>query len=226
YALGSAKPFNAIDTTICMGASISMGHGAQKIFDRSQSPMRVVSVLGDSTFFHTGINSLINVAYNQSATVNVILDNRITGMTGHQENPGSGYTAKGEPTNLIEIDKLVTALGFKHVRTVDPNDLQTLNETLDEFLALDEPSVLITRWPCALKKFSAEDKEEFTGAFSVKYRVNQETCIGCRICMGAGCPALSFNQKLKKAQIDRMQCLGCAVCAQICPKDAIGKEEK
>ncbi|MCR4962410.1 MAG: indolepyruvate ferredoxin oxidoreductase subunit alpha [Firmicutes bacterium] len=226
YALGSAKPFNAIDTTICMGASISMGHGAQKIFKLGDKPTKVVSVLGDSTFFHTGINSLINVAYNQSSTVNIILDNRITGMTGHQENPGSGYTVKGEPTNLIDIETLVKALGFRHVRTVDPNDLDTLKKTLDEFLDLDEPSVIITRWPCALKKFSQEDKAEFTDAFSQKYTVDTDTCIGCRICMRAGCPALSFDQQAKKAKVDKVQCLGCGVCAQICPKQAIIKEGK
>jgi len=225
YTLGSAKPFNALDSTICMGASISMGHGAQKIFNRTDSNTRVVAVLGDSTFFHTGINSLMNVAYNRSNTVNVILDNRITGMTGHQQNPGTGFTASGDPTSMIDLETLVKALGFEHVRTIDPNNLIEVKETLDEFLALDAPSVIITRWPCALKKFSADDKQEFPAAFRGKLKVDQNKCIGCRICMRAGCPALSFDKAQKKARIDMTQCLGCQVCAQICPKQAIVKED-
>ena len=156
----------------------------------------------------------------------MILDNRITGMTGHQENPGSGYTAKGEPTDAIDIPALVKAMGFKHVAVIDPNDLQQVSETLDKFIALDEPSVIITRWPCALKKFSPEDKAEFPAAYSEKYTVDEEKCIGCKLCLKAGCPALSVDKNKKKAVIDRIQCLGCNVCAQLCPKKAIGKEVK
>ncbi len=226
YTLGTAAPFNAMDTTICMGASISMGHGAQKVFDMAGDGKRVISVLGDSTFFHTGINSLINVAYNSSRTVNVILDNRITGMTGHQNNPGTGYNAMGESAPMIDIEALVRAIGIKHIKVVDPNDLAAVNSALDELLTLDEPSVLITRWPCALKKFSKEDKEEFSGAYSDKYTVDEESCIGCKLCMKVGCPALSFDSAAKKARIDRIQCLGCSVCAQVCPKHALNKEEK
>jgi len=226
YTLGMAAPYNAMDTTICMGASISMGHGAQKVFDMTDSGRRVISVLGDSTFFHTGINSLINVAYNQSRTVNVILDNRITGMTGHQQNPGTGYNAKGDPAPLLDIEGLVSAIGIKHIKVVDPNDLTAVGQALDELLALDEPSVLITRWPCALKKFSPEDKEEFNGAYTDKYTVDEDACIGCKLCMKAGCPALSFVPDIRKAKVDRMQCLGCGICAQICPKKALKKEEK
>ena len=226
YTLGSAKPFSALDSCICMGASISMGHGAQKIFNMQDgNQRRVISVLGDSTFFHTGINSLMNVAYNRSNTVNVILDNRITGMTGHQENPGSGFNAMGDPTNIINIEKLVASFGIKHIRVINPNDLAAVKETLDEFLALDEPSVIITRWPCALKKFSQEDKAEFPAAFHRKLKVDEEKCIGCKICMRAGCPALFYDPDARKAKIDRLLCLGCEVCAQICPKGAIGKEE-
>ena len=187
---------------------------------------RVVSVLGDSTFFHTGINSLLNVAYNQSNTINVILDNRITGMTGHQDNPGSGYTASGEAAPMIKIEDVAKAFGFRNIRVVNPNDLQQVSDVLDELLALDEPSVLITRWPCALKKFSPEDKMEFAGAYTDKFAVDADTCIGCKLCMKAGCPALSFNSTAKKAAISRTQCLGCGVCAQVCPKDAIKKEER
>ena len=226
YTLGMAAPFNAMDSTICMGASISMGHGTQKVLDMGDSGMRVISVLGDSTFFHTGINSLINVVYNNSRTVNVILDNRITGMTGHQENPGTGYNAMGESAPMIDLEALVKAIGVRHVRVVDPNDLKAVNSALDELLALDEPSVLITRWPCALKRFSAEDKEEFAAAYTDKYAVDEDACIGCKMCMKVGCPALSFDSAKKKARVDRIQCLGCSICAQVCPKDALKKEEK
>jgi len=226
YTLSFSPPYNAIDLTVCMGSGFSIAHGAAKVFAQTEKPRKVAAVMGDNPFFHTGINSLLNTAYNQSPTINVILDNRITGMTGHQENPGSGYTAKGEPTDAIDIPALVKAMGFKHVAVIDPNDLQQVSETLDKFIALDEPSVIITRWPCALKKFSPEDKAEFPAAYSEKYTVDEEKCIGCKLCLKAGCPALSVDKNKKKAVIDRIQCLGCNVCAQLCPKKAIGKEVK
>lgn len=225
YTLAAGKPFSAMDSTVCMGASFSIGHGAQKIFNQGDTGRRVVTVLGDSTFFHTGINSLINTVYNQSNTVNIILDNRITGMTGHQDNPGTGFTAKGEPTTLIHIEELVKSIGVRHVRVVNPNNLAEVDEALDEFLALDEPSVIITRWPCALKKFSQADKDEFTDLFISRNRVVEEKCVGCKLCLKAGCPAMSFDKETKKAVIHQAQCVGCGVCAQICKQDAIIKED-
>ena len=225
YTLAAGKPYTAMDSTVCMGASISLGHGAQRAFAAEGLDRRVVTVLGDSTFFHTGINSLINTVYNKSNTVNIILDNRITGMTGHQDNPGTGYTAKGEETTLIKIEDLVRAIGVKHVYVINPNDLQEVDDTLDKCLALDEPSVIITRWPCALKKFSKEDKEEFESLFSTRNKVDEEKCIGCRKCLKAGCPAMSYDKAKKKVTINRAQCVGCDVCVQVCPKDAIGKED-
>ena len=227
YSLAFAEPYNAMDQNICMGASISVGHGAQKVFDMvNDNKMKVVSVLGDSTFFHTGINSLINVAYNKSNTVNVILDNRITGMTGHQENPGSGYTLQGEKTEELSIEAIVRALGFKNVVIINPNDLTAVKNALDWALSLDEPSVIITRWPCALKKFSPEDKEEFKDLFTDKYSVDHEICIGCKACIRTGCPAISFDIETKKSTIDYNACVGCSVCSQVCPVKAIGKVEK
>lgn len=225
YTLAAGKPYNALNSTVCMGASISLGHGAQKAFKQQGLDRRVVTVLGDSTFFHTGLNSLVNTVYNGSNTVNIILDNRITGMTGHQDNPGTGYTAKGEETTAIKIEDLVRAIGVKHVHVVNPNNLKEVDEALDTCLALDEPSVIITRWPCALKKFSKEDKEEFESLFITRNKVVEDKCVGCKACLKAGCPAMSYNKATKKVSINRAQCVGCDVCTQVCPKDAIVKED-
>lgn len=225
YTLAAGKPYTAMDSTVCMGASISIGHGAQKAFKAQGLNRRVVTVLGDSTFFHTGINSLINTVYNKSNTVNIILDNRITGMTGHQNNPGTGYTAKEEETTIIKIEDLVRAIGVKHVYVINPNNLQEVDDTLDKCLALDEPSVIITRWPCVLKKFSKEDKAEFLDLYNTKNKVDHEKCVGCKLCLKAGCPAMSYDGETKKVSINRAQCVGCDVCTQVCPKDAILKEE-
>ncbi len=225
YTLGFAEPYNAMDDNMCMGASISVGHGAQQVFNMKEKPMRVVAVLGDSTFFHTGINSLLDVTYNRSNTVTVILDNRITGMTGHQENPGTGYTLQGKETIEVDIEKLVRACGIEHLVVIDPNDLQAVKTALDWALSLDEPSVIITRWPCVLKKFSEQDKQEFQGAFSTVCVVDAEKCIGCRSCLRTGCPAISFDKASKKAIISAEQCVGCEVCLQVCPKQAIQKGE-
>ncbi len=225
YTLAAGKPYNAMDSTVCMGASFSIGHGAQRAFNMIGSGKRVVTVLGDSTFFHTGINSLINTVYNKSNTVNIILDNRITGMTGHQNNPGTGFTAKNEETTLIQIEDVVKAIGVKHVKVIDPNNLQEVDAALDECLALDEPSVIITRWPCVLKKFSQADKAEFENLFKTKNKVDEEKCIGCKLCLKAGCPAMSYDKSEKKVRINRAQCVGCDVCTQVCPKEAIVKED-
>ena len=227
YTLGFDEPYNAMDFNYCMGGSFSVGHGAQQVFNmKENNEKRLVSVLGDSTFFHTGINSLLDVVYNKSNSVNVILDNRITGMTGHQENPGSGYTLQGEKTKVVEIEPLVRACGIENVRVINPNNLNEVKEALDWALELDEASVIITRWPCVLKKFSIEDKEEFKGAFTDKFRVDEDKCISCKQCIKTGCPALSFDNETKKASINKAQCVGCEVCAQVCPVDAIVKEEK
>ena len=226
YTLGFAQPYNAMDVNICMGASISAGHGAQQVLDMVEgNKKRVVAVIGDSTFFHTGINSLINVVYNKSNTISVILDNRITGMTGHQQNPGSGYTIKGEETVAINIEGLCRAIGIRHIFVVNPNHLDEMNKAIDDALAIkDEPSVIITRYPCVLKQMSLMDKEEFPKAFKDKYTVS-DSCIGCKKCLTAGCPAISFDLETRKSVINRDMCVGCSVCSQICPVKAIVKEE-
>lgn len=220
YTLGAAEPLNAIDSVICMGGSISMGHGAAKAFERNNVDKRVVSVIGDSTFFHTGVNSLISVAYNRSNTVNVILDNRITGMTGHQENPGSGYTLEGDPANTINIPDLVKAIGIEHVVTVNPLKLKEMDQAIEDAFAFEGPSVIITRWPCVLKKFSPEDIKEFDLSKKLCHVIDDK-CRGCRICTKTGCPAISFDNETKKAKIDKYMCVGCEVCLQACPFDAI-----
>lgn len=226
YTLGFDAPYNAMDTAVCMGGSLSIGHGAQKVFNMKQdNKMRVVSVLGDSTFLHTGINSLLEVAYNKGNTVNIILDNRITGMTGHQQNPGTGYTLQGEETVEASIEDLVKACGIKNIAIVNPNDLKLVKDTLDWALSLDEPSVIITRWPCVLKKLTENDKKEFTDVFQSKCSIDDEKCIGCKMCIKTGCPAISFNKENKKAKIGSDSCVGCEVCLQVCPVKAIGKVE-
>ena len=225
YTLGFAEPYNAMDCVVCMGASLGSGHGAQQVFNMVEgNKKRVVGVLGDSTFFHTGINGLLDVIYNKGNSISIILDNRITGMTGHQENPGSGYTLQGEVTTEVSIEAVVRACGVKNVRVVNPNNLEEVNEALDWAFDLDEASVIITRWPCALKKFSPQDIEEFNKPFTNKCKIEEDLCIGCKKCTRTGCPAISYNKAVKKAIIDRNQCLGCEICLQVCPKEAIVKE--
>ncbi len=220
YTLGFAAPYNAMDCNCCMGASVSGANGIQKVLNMVEgSTKRVVGVLGDSTFFHSGMTSLLDIVYNKGNCITVILDNRITGMTGHQQNPGTGYTAQGDETVAVDIEGIVKALGIKHIRVIDPNDLKLVRETLDWAIGLDEPSVIITRYPCVLKKMSLMDKSEWPDAYHNKCTVDKDVCIGCKACLRSGCPAISV--KNKKAVIDDTMCVGCTVCKQICPKAAI-----
>ena len=215
YSLGLVPPLNAIHTTGCMGAGIAVAHGAA----RAGSPEKHVAVIGDSTFYHTGIPALINVVYNQSPVVTIIMDNRITGMTGHQENPGTGQTLQGQPAFAIELEPLVRALGIRHVKTVPAFEVEEIETTLKEYLKLDEPAVLITREPCALLP---EGRKRW-----LPLEVIAEKCNGCTLCFRIGCPAILKSSELDertqrpKALIDAGACTGCEVCAQICPRDAI-----
>ena len=221
YALGGADPYNTKDTSICMGSSISVAHGMKKAFDYSGVDKKPVAIIGDSTFFHTGINSLTNQLYNRGSALTIVVDNRTTGMTGHQENPGTGYTLMGEPTQAISIEATVKALGAQNVRTVNPLHLAEVREALQWAFSLTEPAVIITRYPCALKKYTKEDLEEF-GKLS-KCEVDSDKCIGCKLCVKTGCPALIYKKDTKKVVIDAPQCSGCEICAQVCPKQAIQK---
>jgi indolepyruvate ferredoxin oxidoreductase, alpha subunit len=181
---------------------------------------RIFAIIGDSTFFHTGINSLMHVAYNRSSTITVIMDNRTTGMTGHQENPGSGLTLSGMPTKSIHLEVLCKAIGIDKVRTINPNDLEEVRDTLKWAMDDFEPAVIICRWPCVLKKFSDADKEEF-GDFFRKCEVKVDLCTGCKVCLKTGCPALVYHKADKKVEIDTTQCVGCEVCKQVCKFEAI-----
>jgi indolepyruvate ferredoxin oxidoreductase, alpha subunit len=210
YTLGASAPLGAMDSCICMGASISALHGYNKARG-AEAEKSSVAVIGDSTFMHTGINSLIDIAYNRSNSVVLILDNSITGMTGHQQNPTTGYTIKGEPAVAVNLEALCTSIGINRVRVVDPYDLKAVQTALKEELNADEPSVIISRRPCALLKY-VKAKPALS--------IDKDKCIGCKACMGIGCPAISFKDK--KAIIDQTQCVGCGVCEGLCPTNAIG----
>lgn len=224
YGLGGAEPLNAKDTCICMGGSAGTGHGFQRIHDLKGEGGRAVAVMGDSTFFHTGMNGLLNILYNKSNTITCILDNRITAMTGHQENPGTGFTADGEISEIVDLETVVKAFGAKHVKTINPHDLTEVKETMKWALSLDEPSVIITRYPCALKKYSGADIDEF-GPLTRKFYVDESVCIGCMKCTKTGCPAIHFQGDKRKSSINPAQCVGCSVCSQVCPVKAIKVRE-
>ena len=215
YTLGAVAPLAAMDMTLCMGGSISGLHGFNKARG-AESEHKTVAVIGDSTFMHSGMTGLANIAYNQSNSTVIILDNSITGMTGHQQNPTTGYNIKGDPAGKIDLESLCRAMGFKRVRVVDPYNLKECDQAVKEELAADEPSVIISRRPCALLKY-------------VKHKaplaVNKDKCIGCKSCMKIGCPAISMKEG--KAHVDFTQCVGCGVCEQLCPVGAFestGKE--
>jgi indolepyruvate ferredoxin oxidoreductase alpha subunit len=208
YTLGALPPLNSTDTCGCMGASIGVAHGA----DKAGSPERNVAVLGDSTFFHTGMPALMNVAYNCGKTITCVLDNRITAMTGHQENPGTGITLQGQPAKEIEFEPLLRALGMDHVETVSAFDLREVERAMRDALKRDEPSALVVRGECALLP---EARKKY-----VPLRVDEERCNGCGLCFRVGCPAV-IKQPDGKASIDALLCTGCEVCAQVCARKAI-----
>lgn len=209
YTLGAVPPLNALDTTLCMGASISGLHGFNAA-RKDETECKSVAVIGDSTFMHSGMTGLVNVAYNSTNSTVIILDNSITGMTGHQQNPTTGFNIKGEVAAKVNLEALCKALGINRVRVVDPYNLKECETAIKEELAVKEPSVIISRRPCVLLK-------------SVKtlppLKVETDRCKSCKRCMGLGCPAISMKDG--KAIIDNTLCVGCGVCQQLCAFDAI-----
>ncbi len=214
YTLGAAAPLGSVDTTICMGASVSAAHGMSRA-GGEETNRKLVSVIGDSTFIHSGITGLIDIVYNKGNNTVIILDNSITGMTGHQDNPTTGKRIRGEATKQVDLLALCHAVGVERVRVEDPFDLVGFEKAVKEELAANEPSVIIAQRPCALLK-----TVKYTGHCAV----HSDACRGCKMCMKLGCPAIMFRNG--KAEIDPTQCNGCGLCTAVCPFGAIVKEDK
>ena len=209
YTLGALAPMQSIDTCVCMGASVSMVHGFG--LADPENNKKTVAILGDSTFIHSGITPLINILYNKGAGTVIILDNSITGMTGHQQNPTTGYTLKGEPTPMISLEKLCEAIGVKRIRVEDPFDLKGFENAVKEEIEADEPSVIISRRPCALLKGVK---------FSGPIKIDPDKCVNCKMCMGLGCPSIVLKDG--RPTIDATLCNGCGLCTKVCKPNAIG----
>ena len=209
YTLGASAPLNAMDTTICMGASVSGLHGMNKARG-AEFEKKAVAVIGDSTFMHSGITGLVNIAYNATNSTVIILDNSITGMTGHQQNPTTGYNIKGDPAAKINLEALCKACGINRVRVVDPYKMSEVEAAVKEELAAEEPSVIISRRPCALLKYVKHNPP---------LKVDSAKCVGCKMCLKIGCPAISIHNG--KCVIDHTQCVGCGICKEMCRPGAI-----
>lgn len=216
YTLGASAPLNAMDSCLCMGGGFSVAMGMAKGFEAAGvAGKKVFGVLGDSTFFHSGMTGAVEILYNKGRVIPVVLDNHITGMTGHQDNPGSGYTLQGDVAAAIRIEDVLRACGYQNVIIVDPQDLAAMQKAVDDALASQVPAAIITRRPCLLIKRERHD----TGLC----RVDKNKCVGCKKCLKVGCPAVMMKEG--KSFIDPTQCVGCTVCAQVCPTGAISREE-
>lgn len=215
YTLGLLPPLSALHTCGCMGASIGVAHGVAKAGVQEKN----VAVIGDSTFFHSGLPALLNVAYNRSNTITLILDNRTTAMTGHQQHPGTGYTLQQKETRAVPLEPLIRAMGIERVYTVDPYELKKVEQVLRECVAREEPSVVIAQRGCALLP---EVRRRY-----MALRVDANKCVACGTCRRVGCPALFKSEELyeknqrPKTAIDPLLCTGCEICAQVCPVNAI-----
>lgn len=217
YTLGFMPPLSAMDTCICMGASIGNAVGITKVLPEEEK-RKVVAVIGDSTFLHTGVNGLLDMVYNRSTTTVIILDNRITAMTGRQDNPASGYTLMNQEAPEVDLEGLCRAIGVKHVQTIDPYDLELTRETIRAEMERQEPSVIITRRPCMLMKRPVVDRK-------LPLFVDGDKCTGCRVCLTLGCPAIEWDGaagKRGQAKVNKFLCVGCDQCRQVCKFDAFG----
>ncbi|MHB1457906.1 MAG: thiamine pyrophosphate-dependent enzyme, partial [Armatimonadota bacterium] len=214
YSLGLFKPLYSMDTIVCMGASIGNALG----FEKAGYPKRIAAILGDSTFFHSGITGLLDVVYNKGVSTVIVLDNRITAMTGHQDNPGTGRTLMSEQTKEISIEQVARGVGIDRVRTIDCYDMEEVESVLREELDSSEPSVIVARRPCVIGA-RLKTKRQFS--------IDFDACRGCRACLRLGCPALELGEahpdkpKLRKVKINPVLCVGCGMCAQVCEFGAI-----
>lgn len=216
YTLGANAPLNATDTCVCMGGGFTIAQGFSKAFAMTGQDKKIFGVVGDSTFFHSGMTGAAEIIYNKGKVIPCVLDNHITGMTGHQDNPGSGYNLQGEIATAIKIEDVLHAYGFQNVIIVDPQDLTAMQKAVDDALASEVPAAIIARRPCLLIKRMKHEIGQCV--------VDTEKCIGCRKCLSVGCPAVMIRDK--KSSIDPNQCVGCTVCAQVCPVGAISRKEK
>ena len=216
YTLGGSAPLSALDSVVCMGGGFSIGMGMSKAFELTgQTDRKVFGVMGDSTFFHSGMTGAAEIIYNKGNLIPVVLDNSITGMTGHQENPGSGRNLQGDIAEALKIEDILAAYGYKNIYIVDPQDLEAMEQAVQNALASEVPAAIITRRPCLLIKRIKHDIGQCV--------VDEEKCVGCKRCLKVACPAVTIRDK--KAHIDPNQCVGCTVCAQVCPKGAISRKE-
>ena len=216
YTLGSAQPFNAVDSVVCMGGGFSVGMGMAKALEAKGENKKVFGIMGDSTFFHSGMTGAAEIVYNNGNIIPVVLDNSITGMTGHQDNPGSGHNLRGEIATSIKIEKVLEAYGYENIYIVDPLDLDAMEGAIKGAMASEKRAAIITRRPCLLIKRIKHDIQLCV--------TDEDKCIGCKKCLKVGCPALMIKDG--KCKIDANQCVGCTVCAQVCPVNAISRKEK
>ena len=220
YTLGYAAPLSAMDTCACMGGGFSLGMGMSKAFAmQGITDKKVFGVVGDSTFFHSGLTGAVEILYNKGNMIPCVLDNSITGMTGHQDNPGTGFTLDGEIASKISIEEVLKSFGYGNVIVVDPQDIKAMQQAIDDALASTVPAALVVRRPCLLIKRIKHDVG--------KCVVDRDKCRGCRMCLKVACPAIHMRDG--KTEIDQTLCAGCKVCAQACPFGAIsrvGEEQK
>lgn len=216
YTLGGSAPLSALDSVVCMGGGFTVAMGMAKAFAAAgETNKKVFGIMGDSTFFHSGMTGAAEIIYNKGNVIPVVLDNSITGMTGHQDNPGSGHTLQGDIAESLKIEEILSAYGYKNIIIVDPQDLAAMEKAVQDALASEVPAAIITRRPCLLIKRIKHDIG--------KCEVDRDKCVGCKMCLKVGCPAVMIKDG--KACIDASQCVGCTVCAQVCPKKAIARKE-